>query len=60
MQENNKEVAVELLLADLMLRMALIEEVIFEKGFITKEDYVNKLSEKANTLANKVQNKSAM
>lgn len=60
MQENNKEVAVELLLADLMLRMALIEEVIFEKGFITKEDYVNKLSEKANALANKVQNKPAM
>lgn len=54
-KEKNKEVSSELLLADLMLRMSLIEEVLFDKGFITKEDYVNKLSEKANDLANKIQ-----
>ena len=59
-KDHDKVVSAELLLADLMLRMSLIEEVLFDKGFITKEDYVNKLSQKANDLASKIQLKQTV
>lgn len=53
-----EDVNIELLLADIMSRLSLIEGVIFDKGFITKEEYVKKLGEKATELASKINSSS--
>lgn len=48
---------IEVILADLSLRLGLIEKIIFEKGLITKETYIEELEKSAKELTDKI-NKS--
>ncbi len=55
--EEKVEITNEVFLADVILRLSIIEGIIIEKGFITKEEYIQKLEKAAQDFADKV-NKS--